>query len=57
MSVTDRFLAEFSYITAGQVSKDTDLKYENLVKALMHIKIKVNKPDIFLGTKNWYQWL
>lgn len=46
MSVTDRFLAELGHITAGQVSKDIDLKYENLVKALRHIKIKVNKPDI-----------
>jgi len=42
MSVTDRFLAELSHVTTSQMSKDADVKYENLVKALRHIKIKVN---------------
>ncbi|KAI8986099.1 cell morphogenesis N-terminal-domain-containing protein [Trametes punicea] len=46
-SVTDRFLAEFAPIAAGQVGKDADLKYENLVKGLRHIHIKVWPPERF----------
>lgn len=42
MSVTDRFLAELGPITTGQVPKDADMKYENLVKGLMHIKINAS---------------
>jgi hypothetical protein len=42
MSVTDRFLAELGPIANGQVPKDGDVKYENLVKGLGHIKIKVS---------------
>jgi hypothetical protein len=43
MSVTDRFLAELGPITTGQVPKDADVKYENLVKGLRHINIKVSE--------------
>ncbi len=42
MSVTDRFLAELAPISNGQVLKDADVKYENLVKGLRHISIKVS---------------
>lgn len=41
ISVTDRFLAELGPVAMGQVSKDQGAKYENLVKGLTHIKIKV----------------
>lgn len=41
MSVTDRFLGELSPIALGQVPKDLDMKYENLVKGIRHIQIKV----------------
>ncbi|KAF8156931.1 cell morphogenesis N-terminal-domain-containing protein [Crassisporium funariophilum] len=47
ISVTDRFLAELSPIAMGQVSKDLGVKYENLVKGLKHIKIKVWPPEAF----------
>ncbi|KAI0667579.1 cell morphogenesis N-terminal-domain-containing protein [Trametes maxima] len=46
-SVTDRFLTELGPIAAGQVAKDADMKYENLVKGLMHIHIKVWPPERF----------
>ncbi|KAI0076513.1 hypothetical protein K474DRAFT_1622759 [Panus rudis PR-1116 ss-1] len=39
-SVTDRFLAELGPVAAGQVPKDSDYKYEFLVKGLRHIPIK-----------------
>ena len=41
ISVTDRFLAELGPVAMGLVSKDHGAKYENLVKGLTHIKIKV----------------
>jgi len=41
ISVTDRFLAELGPVAMGQVSKDQGAMYENLVKGLTHIKIKV----------------
>ena len=41
MSVTDRFLAELGPFASGQVPKDLDMKYENLVGGLKHIQIKV----------------
>lgn len=40
-SVTDRFLVELGPIAAGLVPKDSDFKYENLVKGLKHLQIKV----------------
>ncbi|TCD68750.1 Cell morphoproteinsis protein PAG1 [Steccherinum ochraceum] len=46
-SVTDRFLGELSPIAAGQVPKDSDFKYENLVKGLKHLQIKVWPPENF----------
>jgi hypothetical protein len=42
VSVTDRFLGELSPVALGQVPKDLDMKYENLVKGIRHIQIKVN---------------
>lgn len=41
VSVTDRFLAELGPVAHGQVPKDLDMKYENLVKGIKHIQIKV----------------
>lgn len=41
VSVTDRFLAELGPVAQGQVPKDLDMKYENLVKGLRHVQIKV----------------
>ncbi|KAL7279899.1 hypothetical protein ACG7TL_006308 [Trametes sanguinea] len=46
-SVTDRFLTELGPVAAGQVGKDADPKYENLVKGLRHIHIKVWPPERF----------
>lgn len=46
-SVTDRFLAELGPVAAGQVPKDLDMKYENLVGGLKHIQIKVWPPEAF----------
>ncbi|KAG5637178.1 hypothetical protein H0H81_005477 [Sphagnurus paluster] len=46
-SVTDRFLAELGPVAQGQVPKDLDMKYENLVRGLMHIQIKVWPPESF----------
>lgn len=42
MSVTDRFLAELGHVATGQLAKDAEVKYENLVKGLRHITIKVS---------------
>ncbi|KAA1476636.1 hypothetical protein DENSPDRAFT_933178 [Dentipellis sp. KUC8613] len=47
MSVTDRFLSELTPVAAGQVPKDLDMKYENLVRGLKHIQIKVWPPESF----------
>ncbi|KAG6857036.1 hypothetical protein H0H87_010390 [Tephrocybe sp. NHM501043] len=47
MSVTDRFLAELGPVTQGYVPKDLDMKYENLVRGLKHIQIKVWPPESF----------
>ena len=41
IGVTDRFLAELRPVSSGQVLKDVDLRYENLVKGLRHIQLKV----------------
>jgi hypothetical protein len=41
VNVTDRFLGELSPVALGQVPKDLDMKYENLVKGIRHIQIKV----------------
>ena len=40
-SVTDRYLAELKDVAAGLVPKDSDYKYEHIVKGLRHIQIKV----------------
>ncbi|KAF9525743.1 cell morphogenesis N-terminal-domain-containing protein [Crepidotus variabilis] len=47
ISVTDRFLAELGPVAQNTVSKDVGTKYENLVKGLRHIKIKVWPPEAF----------
>ncbi|KAJ7741597.1 cell morphogenesis N-terminal-domain-containing protein [Mycena maculata] len=47
VSVTDRFLAELGPVAHGQVPKDLDMKYENLVKGINHIQIKVWPPEAF----------
>ncbi|KAH8993639.1 cell morphogenesis N-terminal-domain-containing protein [Lactarius hatsudake] len=47
ITVTDRFLAELERVASGQVVKDVDSKYENLVRGLKHIQIKVWPPESF----------
>ena len=47
MSVTDRFLNALGPIASGNIPKDTDLKYENLVKSLRHVAIRVWPPESF----------
>lgn len=47
VSVTDRFLAELGPVALNQIPKDLDMKYENLVKALRHVQIKVWPPESF----------
>jgi hypothetical protein len=42
MSVADKFLAELAPVASGQVLKDQDSKYENLVSGLSHVQIKVH---------------
>ena len=44
--MTDRFLIELRPVAAGQVPKDADLKYENLVQGLKHVPIKVSFVDV-----------
>ncbi|KAI0795448.1 cell morphogenesis N-terminal-domain-containing protein [Abortiporus biennis] len=46
-SVTIRFLSELGPVAAGQVPKDSDFKFENLVKGLKHVKIDVWPPERF----------
>ncbi len=41
VSVTDRFLNELGPVALDQVPKDSEGRYENLVKGLKHIQIKV----------------
>lgn len=48
VSVTDRFLAELAPVSKGQVPKDLDMKYENLVNSIRHIQIKVRLVTITL---------
>jgi hypothetical protein len=45
--VTDRFLGELGPVASGQVPKDLDAKYENLIKGLKHVQIKVWPPEAF----------
>ncbi|KAH7878271.1 cell morphogenesis N-terminal-domain-containing protein [Lentinula edodes] len=47
VSVTDRFLAELAPVTRGQVPKDLDMKYENLINSIRHIQIKVWPSEAF----------
>ena len=47
-SVTDRFITELGPIAAGQIPKEMDFKFENLVKGLKHIQIKVSLEMCFL---------
>lgn len=42
IGVTDRFLAELQPVSSGQVLKDMDLRYENLVRGLRHVRLKVS---------------
>ena len=50
MTVTDRFLAELERVSSGHVVKDVDSRYENLVRGLKHIQIKVE----LLTSPNWH---
>jgi hypothetical protein len=48
VSVADRFIAELAPVASGQVPKDLDMKYENLVKGIQHLKLKVNIQKQFM---------
>ncbi|TFK22376.1 hypothetical protein FA15DRAFT_622584 [Coprinopsis marcescibilis] len=45
--VTDRFMKELEPLTLGQIVKDSDNKYENLVRGMRYIQIKVWPPEAF----------
>ena len=45
--MTDRFLRELGPIAAGQVPKDSDFKFETLVKRSRYIQIKVGSSLAF----------
>ncbi|EAU81493.2 hypothetical protein CC1G_05323 [Coprinopsis cinerea okayama7 len=45
--VTDRFMKELEPVTLGQIPKDFDNKYENLVRGMRYIQIKVWPPEAF----------
>ncbi|KAF6757763.1 cell morphogenesis N-terminal-domain-containing protein [Ephemerocybe angulata] len=47
ITVTDRFLGELSPVTSGNILKDNDNKYENLVRGMRYIQIKVWPPEAF----------
>ncbi|KIJ63137.1 hypothetical protein HYDPIDRAFT_113710 [Hydnomerulius pinastri MD-312] len=47
VSVTDRFLNELAPVASGHVAKDLDTKFENLVKGLRYVQIKVWPPEAF----------
>ncbi|KAF8660761.1 hypothetical protein AX16_001555 [Volvariella volvacea WC 439] len=47
VSVTDRFLSELGPVAANPTLKDADMRYENLVRGLRHIQIKVWPPEAF----------
>ncbi|KIJ14496.1 hypothetical protein PAXINDRAFT_176694 [Paxillus involutus ATCC 200175] len=47
VSVTDRFLNELVRVAHGHVAKDFDTKFENLVKGLRYVQIKVWPPEAF----------
>lgn len=50
IGVTDRFLAELRPVSSGQVLKDVDLRYENLVKGLRHIQLKAHLSFRLINT-------
>lgn len=43
MSVTDRFLNELAPVAGGHVARDSDTKFENLVKGLRFVQLKVGQ--------------
>jgi hypothetical protein len=47
LSVTDRFVSELAPVASGQVPKDTDMRYEMLLRGLKHIQLKVYPPEKF----------
>lgn len=44
-SVSMLFLGELEPVASGQVPKDADMKYENLVRGLKHVQIKVGRSS------------
>ncbi|PBK70905.1 hypothetical protein ARMSODRAFT_1033874 [Armillaria solidipes] len=46
VSITDRFLSELGPVAQGQVTKD-DMKFENLVRGIKHVQLKVWPPEAF----------
>ncbi|KAG6334469.1 hypothetical protein ID866_4617 [Astraeus odoratus] len=47
VSVTDRFLNELAPVTSGHITKDLDTKFENLVKGLRYVQLKVWPLEAF----------
>ncbi|KDQ10267.1 hypothetical protein BOTBODRAFT_178297 [Botryobasidium botryosum FD-172 SS1] len=47
VTVTDRFLHELAPLAAAQVPRDHDLRFENIVRGLKHIKLRVWPPESF----------
>ncbi|KAL4073646.1 cell morphogenesis N-terminal-domain-containing protein [Scleroderma citrinum] len=47
VSVTDRFLNDLAPVASGHITKDSDTKFENLVKGMRHVQLKVWPPEAF----------
>ncbi|KAH0834843.1 cell morphogenesis N-terminal-domain-containing protein [Lanmaoa asiatica] len=47
LSITGRFLNELAPVAHGQIAKDLDTRFENLVKGLRYVQIKVWPPEAF----------
>lgn len=42
VSVTDRFILALGPLAAGQVIKDGGMRYENIIRGIEYIKLKVS---------------
>ncbi|KAG9015079.1 Cell morphogenesis protein PAG1 [Tulasnella sp. 427] len=47
VSVTDRFVLALSPLAAGQVLKDGGMRYENIIRGIEYIKLKVYPSEAF----------
>ncbi|GJJ10469.1 hypothetical protein Clacol_004695 [Clathrus columnatus] len=46
-TVADRFIAELKPLITGYVNRDGDIKFENLVRGIRHVQLKVWPPEAF----------